>query len=151
MENTEGVKAWFNKLTMAIYFIYINLPSASSVSSVVNRKKSFFLCKIESEMLYLCIPWKNLSYIYWDAVPLCLPRDILRPLKSWICVKSFLWLIVVKGHRCSYAVPGWNFPGWTISLSLIYMVTTVSDYRDWSLHSDYWGELPICISILHGG
>ena len=56
--------------------------SASSVSSVVNRKKSFFLCKIESEMLYLCIPWKNLSYIYWDAVPLCLLRDILRPLKS---------------------------------------------------------------------
>ena len=29
MENTEGVKAWFNKLTMAIYFIYINLPSSS--------------------------------------------------------------------------------------------------------------------------
>ena len=40
------------------------LFSVSSVSSVVNRKKSFFLCKIESEILYLCMKWKNLSYIY---------------------------------------------------------------------------------------
>ena len=46
------------------------------------REKKLYSCRIEFEMFYLCIPWKNLSYIYWDAVLLCLLRDILRPLKS---------------------------------------------------------------------
>ena len=45
-------------------------------------KYFLFLFSFKCEMSYLCIPWKNLSYIYWDAVLLCLLRDILRPLKS---------------------------------------------------------------------